>query len=356
MRTALLCGLIPLCWAAAQEQTGPTFKSGVTMIQVPVIVRDRDGHAVGDLKKEDFQLFDNGKPVEIAGFSEDKPGSRAIPDRSLPDPNGPAKPAAAPMDVPERYIAYFFDDVAIGGFSILERLREAATKQHNALQPGDRVAIVTSSCFLMQEFTNDRAKLLDSLSRLQVAPPQMCRVSGAQVLQLEVLKNVVKAMANLPGRRQIILISGGFWTGHDRSTEPPDLIEAAVRAKVVIDALDTGATTNPDASHGSSMTTSTVNGGMNPNAGQPGDRNVPGGTAPLVLVDLAHGTGGAYVTGNDFSVCFRQLSTPESFYLLSFVPPEKANGRFHPLKVKLEKKGKFTVEARTGYYPSERSQ
>jgi hypothetical protein len=83
--------LIALCWAAAQEQTGPTFKSGVTMIQVPVTVRDRDGHAVGDLKKEDFQLFDNGKPVEIAGFSEDKPGSRAIPDRSLPDPNGAAK-------------------------------------------------------------------------------------------------------------------------------------------------------------------------------------------------------------------------------------------------------------------------
>jgi len=163
MRTALLFGLIALSWAPAQEQTGSTFKSGVTMIQVPVTVRDRDGHAVGDLKKEDFQLFDNGKPVEIAGFSEDKPGSRAIPDRSLPDPNGAAQPAAAPMDVPERYIAYFVDDVNIHGISILQRVREAATKQVNALQPGDRVAIVTSSCSLMQEFTNDRAKLLDTV-------------------------------------------------------------------------------------------------------------------------------------------------------------------------------------------------
>jgi VWFA-related protein len=340
-----LLGSIALCWTAAQEQTGPTFKSGVTMIQVPVVVRDRDGHAVGDLKREDFQLFDNGKPVEIAGFSEDKPGSRAIPDRSLPDPNGAAQPAAAPMDIPERYIAYFFDDVNIHGISTLQRVREAATKQLNALQPGDRVAIVTSSCSLMQEFTNDRAKLLDALSHLQLSPPPKCRVSGVQVVQLEVLKNVVKAMANLPGRRQIILISGGFWVGHDRSTEPPDLIDAAVRSKVVINALDTGAATE-SVSRG-------VTDAMNPNPSNAWERNVPNETLPLVLVDLAHGTGGTYVVGNDLTVNFRQLSTPESYYLLSFVPPEKTDGKFHQLKVKLEKKGKFTIEARTGYYPSE---
>jgi VWFA-related protein len=345
MRRTLLFGSIALCWAAAQEQTSPTFKSGVTMIQVPVVVRDRDGHAVGDLKKEDFQLFDNGKPVEIAGFSEDKPGSRAIPDRSLPDRSGEAKPAAAPMDVPERYIAYFVDDANIHGIGILQRVREAATKQINALQPGDRIAIVTSSCTLAQEFTNDRAKLLDALAHLQLSPPLKCRVSGVQVVQIEVLKNVVRAMADLPGHRQIILISGGFWIGHNRSDEPPDLIDAAVRAKVVINALDTGGATE---SAGRGATDA-----MNPNPGNAWERNVPNATLPLVLVELAHGTGGAYVTGNDLSVSFRQLSTPESYYVLSFVPPEKSDGRFHQLKVKLEKKGKFTVEARTGYYPSE---
>jgi VWFA-related protein len=345
MRIALLFGSIALCWAAAQEQTSPTFKSGVTMIQAPVVVRDRDGHAVGDLKKEDFQLFDNGKPIEIAGFSEDKPGSHTIPDRSLPDPNGNAKPAAAPMDVPERYIAYFVDDVNIRGISILQRVREAATKQINALQPGDRVAIITSSCYLTQEFTNDRAKLLDTLSHLQLTPPQQCRVSRVQVLQLEVLKNVVKAMANLPGRRQIILISGGFWVGHDRSTEPPDLIDAAIRSKVVIDALDTGAATE-SAGWGAAN-------GMNPNSDNT-VTPVPNGTLPLVLVELAHGTGGSYVVGNDLSVSFRQLSTPESYYVLSFAPPEKTDGKFHQLKVKLDKKGKFTIEARNGYYASER--
>src|SRR5579871_5257436 len=120
MRTVLLLGLIAAA-AFAQEQSGQTFKSGVTMIQVPVVVRDKDGHAVGDLEKTDFRLTDNGKPVEIAAFTVEKPGSMAIPDRSLPDANGAKSTPAPAMDVPERFILYFVDDRNIHGIAILSR-------------------------------------------------------------------------------------------------------------------------------------------------------------------------------------------------------------------------------------------
>src|SRR6266700_1686809 len=44
------------------------FQARVNLVIVPVVVRDRQGKAVGNLKQEDFQLFDRGKPQYIARF------------------------------------------------------------------------------------------------------------------------------------------------------------------------------------------------------------------------------------------------------------------------------------------------
>ncbi len=347
MRSFFPLMLIVLAGSAAQDQPAQPFKSGVTLIQVPVTVRDRDGHAVANLEKQDFQLLDDGKPVEIAGFSVEKPGGQAIPDRSLPSPDGLKSGAGAAADLPQHFITYFFDDRSMGEISILTNIREAAAKHMNELQPGDRVAIATSSCSVTQEFTNDRAKLLEAVSHLQIAPPQICRFSAAVVLQVELLKDVVKRMAGLPGRREIVLVSGGFWLQLDsRSTQLTNLIDAAVHAQVSIDALDSRGATQ-SAGYGVATPTSGMNGDV--------QSNLPNSGNAQVLIDLAHGTGGSYVTGNDYDLNFRRLSTPECHYMLAFVPTAK-DGKFHRLKVKLEKKGKYTVEVRDGYYAPERAE
>src|SRR5271155_4576938 len=54
------------------------FKSKVTLVMVPVVVHDWNGKAVDTLGKEDFQLFDKGKPQVIVKFSVEKPGGAVI--------------------------------------------------------------------------------------------------------------------------------------------------------------------------------------------------------------------------------------------------------------------------------------
>jgi hypothetical protein len=74
-----------------------TFKSEANLVSVPVVVRDAQARATGNLTKDDFQLYDSGKPQLVSRFSVEKPGA--------------APPAA---NLPGRFIAYLFDDLHFG--------------------------------------------------------------------------------------------------------------------------------------------------------------------------------------------------------------------------------------------------
>ena len=56
-----------------------TFSSRISVVMVPVVVRDQQGHAIGTFKKEDFQLFDRGKPQVISRFTIEKPDGKVTP-------------------------------------------------------------------------------------------------------------------------------------------------------------------------------------------------------------------------------------------------------------------------------------
>src|SRR6516162_6275847 len=62
----------------SQKDEPALFKARVNLVQVPVVVRDRAGKAIGSLKKEDFQLFDKGKAQYIARFSMETATGRLL--------------------------------------------------------------------------------------------------------------------------------------------------------------------------------------------------------------------------------------------------------------------------------------
>ena len=63
----------------ATKDNTATFSSKVNLVMVPVVVRDKSGHAIGTLRKEDFILLDRGKPQIISRFQIESEADRVKP-------------------------------------------------------------------------------------------------------------------------------------------------------------------------------------------------------------------------------------------------------------------------------------
>jgi len=153
-----------------------TFSAKVNLVMVPVVVRDSKGKAIGTLQKEDFQLFDKGKPQVISKFSLEKAGEASIPaevatgDVALENAAGATAPAEAPSAIAQRFVVYLFDDVhtSIGD---LIQVRQAADRHlAETLDATTRAAIITTSGQGNLDFTGDSAKLHEALLKLMPRP------------------------------------------------------------------------------------------------------------------------------------------------------------------------------------------
>src|SRR3984885_1991890 len=165
----------PATAEVTQRDAPFTFSTGVNLVLVPVVVRDREGHAIGTLKKEDFQLFDKGKLQEISKFSIEKAEAPPIlSDTSIQtDANGnpqakPGGPAAQP--IAGHFIMWLFDDMHLS-FGDLAQTRAAAKRVlKESFAPGTRAAIYTTSGHNSLDFTDDRDKLDATLDLIQTWP------------------------------------------------------------------------------------------------------------------------------------------------------------------------------------------
>ena len=384
----------------------------VNLVLVRAVVRDAQGKVVPNLKKEDFQLYDNRKLQNISSFSIEAPEKRtasAMASMTAEDSSSSADVADGKAVVlPQRFASMVFDDVHLSMADAVF-VRDSATRFFGALAASDRVSLNTTSGQLTQEFTDDHEKLSKALlgvlprpmnsqgfhdcpdlsyyqadlivnksdvQALAVATDEALQcafngdttmMAGAQRLAETAayravaqgdsetqyayrhLEDVVRRLASMPGQRILVLVSPGFISSTLQS-EASEMVDRATRSNIVINTIDARGLYAPD-----------VGGDI---ADPPHDSYRTAGyktsyrvAAQLaqqdVLAQLADGTGGNfYHNRNDVDEAMREAgAAPAISYLLGFSPQNlKIDGRFHTLKVTLTSKEKYSVQARHGYF------
>jgi VWFA-related protein len=162
--------------AAAQQppDSGVTLKVHVNSVLVSVVVRDEQGNAVGNLKQEDFTVFDQGKPRQISGFTVQQgappeTGPQTAPPATaasvLSTPGTPQAEAA-----PQRVLVFLFDDRHLAAGD-LEQVKKAAVQMLDQPLPDGTRGLVLSFLGVNSGLTHNRAVLQDAVMKLKARPP-----------------------------------------------------------------------------------------------------------------------------------------------------------------------------------------
>src|SRR6267143_3493211 len=150
----------------SSHDTPTTFKVRVNLVLVRVVVRDKQGKIVPNLKKEDFQLYDNRKLQTISSFSVETPETRTASAIASSAESGSSSSMDAAggkaVVLPQRFVSMVFDDVHLS-MADAAFVRDSATRFFGALAASDRVSLNTTSGQLTQEFTDDHDKLTKAL-------------------------------------------------------------------------------------------------------------------------------------------------------------------------------------------------
>jgi VWFA-related protein len=154
----------------AQDQRKPDFTSRVELVTTDVVVRDNNGQFIADLKKEDFEVFEDGVPQKLVSFSLTH-GGRSY-NIAAPPPAPVAEgillpPSRPTTDAAGRIFLIFVDDLHLD-FRNTGRIRDLFKKISDELvHEGDMFGIVsTGPSSISIDLTYDRRRLTEALKKI----------------------------------------------------------------------------------------------------------------------------------------------------------------------------------------------
>jgi len=375
----------------SQQQPAATFRSGVNVVEVDAVVLDQQGRFVADLRDDEFEILEDGKPQRLASMhlvnipverlDASLDAARAIP----PDVQSNARPFDG------RLYLIVLDDLhtAPNRSLLVQRIARQFVEQNVA--PNDLAAVVVTSGNRKnsQELAADRRLLLAAIGKFvgrkvispgiaslaQTATPETIdtperkaadAAAGERVFNarstLETLRDLATFAGGIRNRRKaMVLVGEGIDYGfseqvYDRSPREIrdrvlDLVQAANRANLTLYAFDPRVYTQGGDDF------------VDIASGPPEDVSKDVVVKTNLLADdirasqdnlriMATETGGFAVTGSPENVqkAFERVRVENSnYYMLGYYSSNDArDGTFRKIEVRVRRPG-LRVEARKGY-------
>ncbi|HEY2962519.1 MAG TPA: VWA domain-containing protein [Pyrinomonadaceae bacterium] len=391
----------------AQKPVAPTaepadvdvVKITTNLVQIDAVVTDRKGKHVTDLRAEEVEMLEDGKPQAVTNFAYINIARPVETPKSEPNKEsgpGPAVPKELRPEQVQRTIALVVDDFLMS-FDSVHYMKETLKKfLDEQMQPNDLVAIIKTSGGMgaLQQFTSNKQQLYTAVEKLKWIPrlgnasstfvpirqetlpvPErhedgtselddlnQFRKDLFSVGTLGALNYVVQGLREFPGRKMVVLFSDGLQifspsepSGSSRILDSLRLLlDLANRSSVVINTMDArglaelGLTASDSTAQ---MTPAQVEQRLS-------RRRAYFFESQQGLDYIATQTGGLSIHNtNDLNQGLKRIMDDQSgYYLIGYRPDESTfdgtNGRanFHHVSLKVKRAGKYNVRTRTGFY------
>jgi len=374
----------------------PTFRSGVRLVNVNVIAHDNAGQPVKNLTATDFRIYEDGKEQKIEVFAIE--ADRLAPTPSAASSSTPSTPAVFSNRLAERTgggVTVILFDRLNSTWEDQKFARDQILKLLANIRSSDRVALYvleSDTITVLHDFTSDAGRLIAVLNRylgttsVELArstetAPDFARSGVASEdaetaawlartttmvaemylrrraeLTTDALEGIANHLAGIPGRKNLIWVSGAFPFVIPTDHGPQIMNKEVNRATRAINSADVavypvdirgliGAFVNPSAA------TATVN------------RGAAAPTAPVfttmaythpnqdTMRTIADATGGrVYLNTNAIGEAVRKaIDDSRVSYVLGYYSsrPEGDN-RFRSIDVKVNRSG-VELRHRKGY-------
>ena len=374
----------------------PVFRAGINTVRVDVIVTDRQGNPVTDLKLEDFDIQEDGKPQKAETFRLVKIDTLTQPaytQRTIRTRNDEETAAA---DENSRIFVFFLDDYHVRKESSMSVKRPVSEFIANQLAPSDLISVMhpltpTDAVTLTRSHQGvinavDRFagrkydyEPINDIERAYVyrLNPQAIEMIRRQV-SLSAMRGICTKLGSLrEGRKSLILVSEGYTsllppqlrsdlpgaiagTGDltrdpfaaennlmedrarfsadvDMSRELQDVFDACNRNNTSIYALDPRGLSTGEFDLGQNISMRTSQQYL--------------GASMDSLRTLAENTDGrAIVNRNDLGTAMKQIVRDASaYYLVGYTTQAPSDGKFHEIRVRVKRPG-VQVRSRKGFW------